>query len=138
MVPMTEVEALAQVLEGCDAAVYAYGLVAAHVTGAARAQALSAMAAHRASRDQLRTRLVAVGATPPPAAAAYTSPFPVTDASTARRLAALVEYRLAGQWAGLAAASTSTARSNAALAAQACAVRQVTWSGAAPVWSGSS
>jgi hypothetical protein len=133
---MSEVEAVAVVLDGCNAAIYAYGLVAARLTGAEQQRALSAMAEHRQRRDLLRARMSSLGATPPAAAPAYTPPVAVSDAATARSLAALVEDRLAGQWAGLAAASKDKARTDAALAAQTCAVRSVTWSGSAPVWNG--
>lgn len=129
-------DAVRTVLAGEDAAVYAYGVVAARVTGADRSRALTAMAAHRAARDVLLARLAAASESATPAAAAYTLPAPVTDAASARALAALVEDRLAGQWAGLAAASDGEERTAAALAAQACAVRCATWSGEAPVWSG--
>jgi hypothetical protein len=133
---MSELDSTTVVLAGTDAAVYAYGLVAARVTGSERERALSSMAAHRVQRDSLRARITTLGGTPPAAAAAYTPPFAVTDATSARRLAALVEDRLAGQWAGLAAQVSAAARSGAALTAQDCAVRSVTWSGTAPVWSG--
>jgi hypothetical protein len=127
---------MAIVLAGTDAAIYAYGLVAARVTGAERARALTAMAEHRVRRDQLRARIIALGATPSAAAPAYTPPFEVTDAVTARRLAGLVEDRLAGQWAGLAGAATGDDRFLAATLAQACAARGVVWTGASPTWSG--
>jgi hypothetical protein len=133
---MTEVDSAALVLAGTDAGIYAYGLVAARVTGDERSRALAAMADHRAQRDQLRARITALGGTPAAAAPAYTPPFAVTDARSARRLAALVEDRLAGQWAGLAAAGTGKARAADALTAQSCAVRSVTWSGIAPTWNG--
>ncbi len=133
---MSEIDSASVVLEGTEATVYAYGLVAARLTGAERSRALSAMAGHRIERDMLRARITMLGGSPAGAAAAYTPPFPVTNAVSARRLAALVEDRLAGQWAGLAAASAANARTSTALKAQACAVRSVTWSGAAPVWNG--
>ena len=134
---MSETESAVVVLDGTEAAVYAYGLVAARLpVGAERSKALSAMAWHRAQRDLLRARITALGATPPAAAAAYTPPVPVADAASARTLAALVEDRLAGQWAGLAAASSDATRTQDARTAQVCAVRVVSWSGFAPVWNG--
>ena len=136
---MSETDSAVVVLGGTEAAVYAYGLVAARLrVGSERSKALTAMAWHRSQRDSLRARITALGSTPPAAAAAYTPPFPVTDAASARRLAALVEDRLAGQWAGLAAASSAATRTRDALTAQACAVRVVTWSGLAPIWNGAS
>jgi hypothetical protein len=133
---VSELDSLALVLDGTEAAVYAYGVVAGRVTGAQETAALRAMSAHRAQRDRLRARITALGGDPGAAAAAYVPPFPVDDARSARRLAALVEDRLAGQWAGLAASTTSAARTAASQQAQECAVRQVTWSGQAPIWSG--
>jgi len=124
------------VLAGEYAAVYAYGLAAARLSGADRTAALDAMAAHRAQRDRLVARAAAGGASASPVAAAYDPPFPVADAASARRLAALVEDRLAGQWAALAASSTGQQRLADALVAQACAARSATWSGVAPVWNG--
>ena len=133
---MSEIESLTLVLDGTEAAVYAYGVVAGRLTGSQETAAVRAMASHRAQRDRLRARILALGGEPGAAAAAYAPPFPVGDARAAQRLAALVEDRLAGQWAALAASTTSAARSSAALQAQECAVRSVTWSGVAPVWSG--
>ncbi len=133
---MSAVDAAQATLAGENAAVYAYGVVASHLSGGAAARALAAMAAHRANRDLLLARLAGSGTTASPAAAAYTLPSPVVDAASAAALAALVEDRLAGQWAGLAAESDAEQRQSAALVAEACAVRSVTWSGVAPVWSG--
>ena len=133
---MCATDAAVTALAGEQAAVYAYGVIAAQLSGAQEKQALSAMSAHRANRDLLLAQLQTAGATPSPAAAAYTLPSPVVDAASARALAGLVEDRLAGQWAALAAASDGEQRSAAALVAQACAVRGVTWTGIAPVWSG--
>ncbi len=133
---MSEVDALVTALQGTDAAVYAYGLVAGRLDPVQEKAALAAMATHRAERDRLRARIVTLGGTPSAAAAAYQPPFPVTDVASARRLAALVEDRLAGQWAALSAASLGPRRSAAALTAQECAVRSVVWSGEAPIWNG--
>lgn len=133
---MSEIERLQETLEGCDAAVYAYGLVAARVDGAEVERALTAMAELRAERDRLVQRVIALQGTPVAAAAAYVPPVPVTDARSARELAALVEDRLAGLFAALSASSTLAARSFAARSAQARAVRVVQWSGEAPIWNG--
>ncbi|MEI8058379.1 MAG: ferritin-like domain-containing protein [Actinomycetes bacterium] len=134
---MSELDALAVVLEGTNAAVYAYGIVAARVNASSESQALDAMAVHRAQREYLRERIIALKGTPPAPFAAYDTPIAVTTAELARRLAALVENRLAGQWAALAAASGGLERRASAVTAEECAVRAVTWSGEAPVWPGS-
>lgn len=133
---MSATDAAVTALAGEQAAVYAYGVVAAQLSGADEKKALAAMAAHRANRDLLLAQLADAGATPSPAAPAYTLPAPVVDAASARALAWLVEDRLAGQWAALAAASDGDRRRSAALVAEACSVRSVTWTGVAPVWSG--
>lgn len=135
---MSELDSLAVVLDGTEAAIYAYGLVAARVGATAEQQALTAMAEHRSQRERLRARVTALGGAPAAAAPAYDPPFDVDDAASARRLAALVEDRLAGQWAGLAAASAPALRTAAAVTAQECSVRSVRWSGVAPVWAGAS
>lgn len=134
--PGAELERLDDVLDGTDAAVYAYGLVAARLDSEGAARSLDAMAAHRLHRDALRARITVLGGTPRAAAPAYTPPFEVDDAVSASRLAALVEDRLAGQWAALAAASPAQQRLNSALTAQECSTRSVSWSGKAPVWNG--
>lgn len=131
-----ELERLDDVLDGTDAAVYAYGLVAARLDADGASEALDDMARHRAHRDRLRARITALGGTPRAAAPAYTPPFDVDDAPSARTLATLVEDRLAGQWAGLAASASAQPRLDAALVAQECSVRCVDWSGKAPVWNG--
>lgn len=135
---MADPTAVQVALAGADAAVYAYGICGAHLTGGDRDAALDAMGLQRANRDRLRRLVVAAGATPAAPAAAYDPPFAVTDPVSARRLAGLVEDRCAGQLAAAAAELAGEDRGWAAAAAQACAIRQVSWTGVAPVWSGSS
>ncbi len=127
---MTPTEALAIVVAGENAAVYAYGLLTPRLSSGQKAAARAALDAHRLRRDAGRGRLIAGGATPPAAAAAYDPPFPVTDAAAAVRLAAYVEDRLAGLYAVLASATAGEERRDAALAVQECAVRAVSWGGA--------
>jgi hypothetical protein len=133
---MSELDSLALVLDGTDAAIYAYGLIAGRVTGAERTRSLDAMGAHRANRDRLRARITLLAGAPAAAAAAYDPPFAVDDAASARRLAGLVEDRLAGQWAGLCAASAAGLRITSALTAAECSTRAVQWTGVAPIWAG--
>lgn len=135
---MADPTTLPVALAGADAAVYAYGLCGAHLTGADRTAALDAMAVHRDRRDRLRALVTAAGGTPSPAAAAYDPPFAVTDAAGARRLAGLVEDRCAGSMAAAAAQLSGDDRAWAAAAAAQSAVLHVRWTGTAPVWSGSS
>ena len=133
---MADVQALQTALTGQDAAIYAYGLVAAQLSGPQLTASLTAMASHRARRDALRSQITAAYATPVPAAVAYDPPFPIADAASAVRLAALIEDRCAAQFAALAAAYTGSKRTAAALISQECATRCVYWSGTAPIWFG--
>lgn len=114
--------ALRAVIAGEDAAVYAYGIVAAHA-GAAAPRAERALAAHQRWRDRWSAALGA----PVDAAVAYELPERVVDAASARALAALVERRLVPVYADLAAASTAAERDDAVRAAAQCAQRAVRW-----------
>jgi len=133
-------ESLQAALQGEYACVYAYGLVGARLEGDGRDRARADMAAHEASRDRLRAELVARSAVPEPAAAAYDPPFPVTSPVSARRLAALVEDRMALVWSdlvGSARAAGDTAVTEQAVAGVAeCAVRSSTWSGTTQAFPG--
>ncbi len=133
---MADPAALQNALAGAHAAVYAYGLAGARLTGTDRARALTAMAEQRRVRDRLLDLLTGEGQSPTPAAAAYDPPFAVDSPAAARRLAGLVEDRMAGLLAAAAGATDGSARTWAAGAAQACAVRATTWTGTAAVWSG--
>ena len=131
---LPSIETAAQsVLAGENACVYSYGLIGAHLTGSRRAEARADLAQHTSARDVLRHVLVSRQATPAPAAAAYSPPFPVTDSASAVRLAALIEDRLALIWADLVAAAKAggdESVTRAAVAAvAACAVRSTRWSG---------
>lgn len=124
---MTRDEALRAVISGEDAAVYAYGVVAARLTGQARGRAIAARDDHRRWRD----RWAAIATVAVPAEAAYDLPRDVNDAGSARELAALVELRLVPVYADLASATSQDERDEAARAGAQCAQRSVRW-GAAP------
>lgn len=83
----TEADALSAALAGEHAAIFGYGVIGAHVTGVALAQARSAEAVHRNRRDALLETLSAAGLTPPAADPVYALPFPVTNQASAVRLA---------------------------------------------------
>lgn len=121
------VAALEQALGAEHAAVYAYGVLGAHLTGTARADATAAEAAHRARRDALLLRLAGAGATPAPASPAYTVPFPVTNRLSALRLAVLLEERTAAVWRSAVPATTGADRTAAVTALTDCAVRATRW-----------
>ena len=133
---MAEVDALNNALGGEYAAIYAYGIIAAHLTGSDRTRALAVMADHRQKRDLLRDSIISLGGTPAAAAAIYQLPAEVTTAAEARDLAALIEDRLSGQWAAVASVSKGADRNAAALVSVACSVRSTSWTGEAPVWPG--
>jgi hypothetical protein len=120
-------EALGTALAAEHAAVYAYGVLGARLTGHARGDAVSAEAAHRARRDALLLRLARRGAAAPVAAPAYALPFPVTDAASALRLAVLVEERAAAAWRAAVPATGREDRTTAVAALTDCAVRAARW-----------
>jgi hypothetical protein len=91
-------DALAAALVAEHAAIYGYGVVGAHLTGGALAQAQEADAVHRTRRDDLLVRLTAAGFDPPAPAPAYALPFPVTDGDSAQKLAVQLEERTAAIW----------------------------------------
>jgi len=97
--------ALADAIAGEEAAVYAYGLAGARLSGAARDRALGGLAAHRARVLQLRERAGSV----PGAAGGYDVAAPA-DEDEARGLLADVESRLAATYADLAAATSGDER----------------------------
>ncbi|WP_166351650.1 ferritin-like domain-containing protein [Phytoactinopolyspora limicola] len=124
----TEVDAIQAALAGEHACVYGYGVVGSHLSGDAQATARRALGAHEDRRAELREHLLAMGAVPEAAEPAYSLPFPVTDAASARELAGLLEQRLAAPYADLVGAATDTTlRGLAAEALRAAAMRAVRW-----------
>lgn len=85
---------LSSLIEAENAAVYAYGVIGAHLTGAPRDRALKALKAHRQLRDDWILAAQAAGQQPPPAALAYDLPFDVSDRRTAEALSIEIETRL--------------------------------------------
>ena len=128
---MTALEAWAAVVEGEDAAVYAYSVAGAQVSGGGRRKALAGLEAHRANRSRAASTLTALGVTPPPAAAAYDLPAGVEDPDVARSTMADVDNALVATYADAAAAADGDDRRWAARTATECAVRAVVW-GAPP------
>lgn len=125
------IEVWLAVVEGEDAAVFAYSVAGARVGTRARAAALNGLDAHRASRARASSLVVATGGTPPAPASAYELPFAVTSASRARELMALVDNRLVGLYADAAEASSGDERRWAARSAAENGTRAVGW-GATP------
>jgi hypothetical protein len=118
------------------AAVYGYGVSGAMLTGSDQSLAYADWRAHEIARDTLRAMLVKLGATPVAASAAYALPFAVTDASSARRLAATLEDGVARAYLGLVAVSDRTLRTFGALAMRPPAARAAAWRGSTVAFPG--
>ena len=114
--------AVVAAIVGADAAAYAYGVLGVHLDGSGRRQAQRALSAHRAARARWQQDV-----SPVAVAAAFDLPQEVTDAASARSLAALVERRLTAVYADLAAALSGSRRADAISDAMACEVRAVRW-----------
>jgi hypothetical protein len=126
---MTDLEALQAALAAEHAIIYGYGVAGARLTGKAEALATASIRVQRERRDTLSGLVTAAGATPVAAAPAYRTPFPVTGATTARRLAAALETGGTGAAWDLVAASApdSPARRLAVAWLSDAAVRIARW-----------
>ncbi|MEU1985667.1 ferritin-like domain-containing protein [Nocardia sp. NPDC019395] len=126
----TEQQALHDALAAEYAAVYAYGLIAAHA-GAGQSRTVGQYTAeHRARRDATVDALTGKGGTAPPPDPAYTVPIPVSDPDTAAQLAIVVETDTAVAWrAVVERAETETTRRTAIDALTECAGRRAVWQG---------
>jgi len=130
------VAALQAALDAEHAAVYGYGVAGAHLAGARQKAAVRDWAAHQAARDTLAAMIIALGAQPVAAAAAYQLPFPVHGERGAVRLAALLEDRVATAYLGLVALSEARLRMAGARALQSAALRATSWRGTALAFPG--
>ena len=133
---MQPVPALQAALAAEHAAVYGYGIAGALLTGGDRAAALAGWRSHEQARDTLEAMIVKLGAAPAAASAAYTLPFPVHDARSARRLAAALEDGVTQAYLGLVGVSDRTLRTFGALAMQPPASRAAAWRGATVAFPG--
>lgn len=122
-----------EALQACTAAehvaVWAYGLVGAHLEPEARLEARATWDSHRAHRDRAAQLLRDRDAPVPASEPAYGLPYAVTDSATARRLAADVEGGAAAAYADLVQAADGELRALAARSLQEAAVRAARWSG---------
>ncbi|GAA3384343.1 ferritin-like domain-containing protein [Cryptosporangium minutisporangium] len=109
------------------AAVFAYGVIGAHLTGDELAWARAADLAHRQQRDAVADLITTAGATPAPAAPAYQLPSPVTDRAGALALGVQVETRAAAVWRSALGELSGTAREVALDALVGSAVRGAQW-----------
>ncbi|MGN9809633.1 ferritin-like domain-containing protein [Micromonospora sp. BQ11] len=121
--PTGPAEALGAALTAEYAAIWAYGPIGVRLTDAARTAAREAEAAHRRRRDALVVQLSTSGGTVPADRAGYTLPYPVTDRTSALRLAVEVEERTAAFWRAAVAATTGPDRDRALAALVDYAVR---------------
>jgi len=128
-----ELEAAERALAIEHEAVYAYGVVGGVLDpGTAEAgRALDGYEAHRARRDRLEDVIQELGGEPVPADPGYVLPAPVTDASSAARLARRVEDRSAVAYAQLVGSSVGVLREVAVGWLTDAATRGLSW-GAAP------
>ena len=134
--PRDEVAAVQRALAAEHAAVYAYGVAGAFLSGPAQREARAAQAGHLARRDRLAARVAAAGAVPVAPAPVYDLPGPVTEPASARALVTVVEERLAAVWADVVAVPGVQLRELAALALQETAIRAASWRGASVAFPG--
>ncbi len=130
--------ALQQALAAEQAAAYGYGVVGAHLTAgsAASAAANNDWVAHLKAANQLTAMISARGGQPVAAAVAYQLPFPVTSATTAQRLAATMEDRVAEAYLAVVALPEPGLRSFGAQQVRAAALRAQSWSGTTEAFPG--
>ncbi|MBD0292009.1 MAG: ferritin-like domain-containing protein [Jiangellaceae bacterium] len=130
-------DALQAVLAGEHACVYGYGLLGPFAAPGDEAAVRTAYDWHRAARDELSVQVRARSADPVAALPGYAVPFPVADRTAARRLAGLLERRLAPLYADLvAAAANRTLREWTAQALMQTAVRAAHWTADTPALPG--
>jgi Domain of unknown function (DUF4439) len=125
----TATRALQSVLAGEHATVYGYGVVGAHLSGAARNRAVADYEGHQARRDELQALISSRGDQPVAAASSYTLPAAVTSADDAVVLATLLEERLAAAWADAVVALSGSLRALAIGGLRDAAVRAARWRG---------
>lgn len=124
-----EVSALQAALRAEHAAVYGYGVVGAHLTGAALAAATSDWIAHQVTRDSLEAMLRSAGQQPAAAAVAYRLPHPVHGPAAAMSLAVTLENRVAAAYLAVVALPGRTFRELGARSVTAAAIRAASWRG---------
>jgi hypothetical protein len=127
---VSTLEALQAALAGEHACVYGYGVLGPHAAERDQRQVRAAYEAHRSKRDLLAEQVRARDAEPVAALPAYAVPFQVDDDRAARRLAGLLEERLAPFYADLVAAAEDTSlRETAARSLLETAVLSARWTG---------
>ena len=130
------VAALQAALAAEDAAIFGYGVAGAHLTGSSLAAATRDWAGHNEARDTLAAMISRLGATPAAAQAFYRLPFRVTDAASARSLAARLEDGVTRAYLGLVAVDDQPLRHFGAMAMQAAAQHAAFWRGSTEAFPG--
>jgi len=121
------VAALQIALAAEQAASYGYGIVGAHLTGAALNLASADWVVHERARDALTRLIISRGGTPRAAAAAYQLPIGVTSTADAAKLAVDLELEVVASYVGLAAVPDPRLRALAATSMQKACVRAARW-----------
>jgi hypothetical protein len=124
------VRALQSALAAEQAAVYAFGVIGAYLSGNDRATATTDWLAHQTAQDTIEAMLRSRGADPDAAAVAYQLPIAVRDQGEAVMLAVIIEDRIAAAYLGLVAVTATSVRQFAAIQLQASALRAAAWRGA--------
>ncbi len=130
------VAALQSALAAEEAASYGYGVVGAHLTGAAFNAASANCVIHERARDALVKLITALGATPEPAAAAYRLPIAVRNAADAARLAADLELAVLTAYVELVGVADPGLRTLAATSMQDACIRAARWGGQSEAFPG--
>ncbi|MFC1414973.1 ferritin-like domain-containing protein [Streptacidiphilus sp. N1-12] len=134
--PPAALAALQAALAAEDAAVYAYGVIGARLSGPRRTRATASYQAHRARRGELQQRIAASGAVPEAAAPAYQLPAAVTGTASAVRLAGLVEDRICAVYANAVQATAGPLRAAMAAALRRSALDTLAWRGSGTAFPG--
>ena len=91
-----EIEKIKMVIEGENAAVWAFGYLLSFIPDESKDYAFSVFNLHRDHRDKFRLKLRELGITPPRPKENYDLPIVVQDMVTAYELASFIENRLIG------------------------------------------
>ena len=127
------VGALQAALAAEHAAVWAYGLAGAFISGTLAGQLGKAETVHMARRDATERALIDAGARPVQPEPGYLTPEPVTNAASALRLAITAETDAAAAWRSVIARSPADpdVRESALDALTTAAVQATRWRAAA-------
>jgi Domain of unknown function (DUF4439) len=115
--------------------IYGYGIVSAHSPPGINTLVVDALQQHRQRRDDVITMLADRKVTPPPAAAGYQLPMPVSNAADAALLAVRMEDDGATAWRAVVEhAETADDRAFAATALAQSAVMAARWNRVQGAW----